>query len=89
MRFLTFDYTDTHGNPSSRKAIELSPPQKHHFCIDVGELEDQESVFLQLDLEQAEKEAKEKRDAILAKYDVKKNYRYFNPNNMTNIVEEN
>lgn len=88
MKFLTFDYVDSKNKESSRQCIQLSVPQPHYLCIDVAELEPQDMVYLQNELEAAEKDAKRIRDEILAKYDVSKNYRYFNPENMTNVVEE-
>lgn len=88
MKFLTFDYVDAKGKESKRQAIQLSPPQPNYFCIDVAELEPVDIVELQLELEEAEANAKEAREAILAKYDVAKNYRYFKPENITNLIEE-
>lgn len=88
MKFLTFDYVDTKGKQSSRQCIQLSAPQPHYMCIDVAELEAVDMVSLQNELELAEKDAKRVRDEILVKYGVSKNYRYFNPENMTNITSE-
>lgn len=88
MKFLTFDYVDLKGKPSKRQAIQLSAPQPHHFCIDVAELEPVDMVLLQGELEQAELAAKVAREEIMKKYDVVFNYRYFKPESMTNITEE-
>lgn len=88
MKFLTFDYVDVKGKKSSRQVIQLCAPEPNYFCIDVAELEPIDMVTLQEELEKAEQEAAEVRSKIVRKYDVTHNYRYFNPNNMTNIVEE-
>lgn len=88
MKFLTFDYKDSKGKETKRQVIQLSAPQPHYFCIDVAELEPIDMVELQNELEEAEAEAKGIRDKILAKYDVSKNYRYFKPESMTNLIEE-
>ena len=80
---------DAKGKVSTRQAVELSSPQPYHFCIDVSELEPQDQYFLQQELEVLEKNAKEARELILEKYGVSKNYRFFNPDNMTDLVEEN
>lgn len=88
MKFLTFNYTDAKGKESYRQVIQLAPPQPHHFCIDVAELEPVDMFLLQQELEVAEEKAKKDRETILAKYDVSRNFRYFNPQNITNLTEE-
>lgn len=88
MKFLTFDYVDAKGKISKRQVIQLSAPQENYFCVDVAELEPVEMFDLQEELAAAEKDAKELRDEILARFDISKNYRFFNPAGMTNVVEE-
>lgn len=88
MKFLTFDYVDAKGKESKRQVIQLNTPQPHHFCIDVAELEVIDIVSLQEELEVAQAVALAIREEIMQKYDVSKNYRYFKPENMTNITEE-
>ena len=88
MKFLKFDYVDAKGKQTKRQVIQLSAPQVNHFCIDVAELEPIDMVQLQEELELAEQAAKLVREDILKRYDVSKNYRFFKPENMTNITEE-
>lgn len=88
MKFLTFDYVDAKGKVSKRQVIQLATPQPHHFCIDVAELEPIDMFELQEELKIAELDAKNVREGLLAKYDVSRKYRYFNPEGMTNVVEE-
>ena len=88
MKFLTFDYKDSKGKESHRQVIELSAPQPHHFCIDVEELEPEDQAMLQMALEAQAEKSKAEREAILTKYDVSKNYRYFKIENITNLMEE-
>lgn len=88
MKFLTFDYVDAKGKESKRQVIQLSAPHPHHFCIDVAELEPIDMVLLQEELQALEEFVKVKKEDIVKKYDVSKNYRYFKPENMTNVIEE-
>lgn len=88
MKFLTFDYVDAKGKETKRQVIQLSAPQENHFCIDVAELEPIDMVELQKELEVSEQAAKMIREDIMRRYDVSKNYRFFKPENMTNITEE-
>lgn len=88
MKFLTFDYVDAKGKKSSRQVIQLSAPTDMYFCIDVVELEPIDMVTLQQELEAQEVVNKLARDTILAKFDVSRNYRFFKPESMTNITEE-
>lgn len=88
MKFMTFDYTDSKGKQGKRQVVQLSAPSNLHFCVDVAELEPSEMYLIQDELEALEKEFKQRRDEILTKYDVKSNYRYFKPDSMTNITEE-
>ena len=88
MKFLTFDYVDAKGKQSSRQVIQLSAPTDMHLCIDVAELEPIDMVSFQQELEAQEVVNKLARESIMAKYDVSKNYRFFKPENMTNITEE-
>ena len=88
MKFLKFDYVDAKGKQTKRQVIQLSAPQVNHFCIDVAELEPIDMVQLQEELQALEEFVKVRKEDILKKYDASKNYRFFKPENMTNITEE-
>jgi hypothetical protein len=88
MKFLTFDYVDKTGKETSRQVIQLYAPSSMHFCIDVAELEPIEMVNLQKELEELASMFKASQNELLKKYGVSKNFRFFKPENMTNITEE-
>lgn len=89
MKLIQFTYTKTDGTQSDRAVIELQSPSKFMEGLDVTQMSDDEFA----DFAQAYRELKnaqhEATMALLAKHDLKHNYRRFIPDNMEAVTTEN
>jgi alpha-ketoglutarate-dependent taurine dioxygenase len=89
MKLIQFTYTKTDGTQSDRAVIELQSPSKFMEGLDVTQMPDDEFA----DFAQAYRELKnaqhEATMALLAKHDLKHNYRRFIPDNMEAVTTEN
>lgn len=88
MKLVEFNYTKTNGDVSERAVIELQQPSKHFEGIDVSNLPEADfALFIQefRELKNAQHEATM---ALLAKHDLKHNYRRFLPEQMANVTSE-
>ena len=85
MKILNFTYTKESGQTSNRVYMPVSTPNENYFGVDLTELDDEQVVAFALEYEVALKTFKDTTTSILAKHDLTHNYRYFNPNNMTNV----
>lgn len=88
MKLVEFKYTKSDGAVSERAVIELQQPSKHFEGIDVSELPEAEfAVFVQefRELKNAQHAATME---LLAKHDLKHNYRRFLPEQMAAVTSE-
>jgi hypothetical protein len=88
MKILEFKYTKDDGRVSQRTVVELSPPSKNHFGIDISELD----IDLQLAFTKDMNFLKTRYDRqiadVMANYDIKHNFRNFDPSKMENLIVE-
>lgn len=88
MNILEFKYTKDDGKTSQRTFVELNEPSKNYFGIDITELDvDLQAAFGKDIAFLKERYARQIAD-VMANYDIKHNFRAFNPAKMENIVAE-
>lgn len=88
MKLVEFKYTKASGETSERAVVEVLQPSKHFEGIDVSELGHDE-LFDFISEYRAMKNAQhEATMALLAKHDLKHNYRRFLPEQMTVTTTE-
>ena len=88
MKLVEFSYTKANGDTSQRAVVEVLQPSKHFEGVDVSEL-GQDELFDFISEYRAMKNAQhEATMALLAKHDLKHNYRRFLPEQMTVITTE-
>lgn len=87
MNIITFTYTKTDGSGSKRVFVPLVVPNKMYEGIDISELDDvTDQVQFTLDMEAARNKYLEEIEKIQTTYDVRNQYRRFDPTKMTDIV---
>ena len=78
---ITFTYTKSNGEVSSRKAVVISKPNPNYSMLDLSSVnEDELSSIIEI-IEAYEKE----RNSLLEKYDLKRFYKNFKPNCITEV----
>lgn len=85
MKILNFTYTKESGETSNRVFMPIFVPTQNYFGVDLTELDDEQVVEFALEYESALQDFEMQVQKILAKHDLKRNYRNFNPNNMTDV----
>ena len=88
MNLITFTYTKSPTDISQRAYVSLSVPNKNYFGIDVSDLDVEDQVLFAAEIEEIERDKQMKIELAMDKYDVRTNFRSFNPEKMSNIVEE-
>lgn len=88
MKILEFNYTDAKGSKTKRTVIELVPATDSPLTIDVAEMSPEDQLALLDDLKAAKAIYDEHIAEIMARHDVKHNFRRFLAERMENIVEE-
>jgi hypothetical protein len=88
MKLLEFTYTKADGKTSQRAVIELLSPQKHFEGIDVTQLEEAEFADFTLEMREMKDRQYAETMELLAKHDLKHNYRKFLPEQMSNVTTE-
>jgi hypothetical protein len=88
MKLVEFNYKKSDGSVSNRAVIELVSPCAHVEGIDVSQLPEPEFVEFVQEFRQLKNQQHEDMMMLLAKHDLKHNYRRFIPNQMSNVVAE-
>ncbi len=88
MKVKTFTYTKTGGDISQRVVLELVTPSTFMEGIDMSELDTEEQACFMVSANQLMDEYKAKMAALQIEYDLKHNYRRFDPLKMTEVNEE-
>lgn len=88
MKLVEFQYTKTNGDQSERAVIELQQPTKHFEGIDVSDLPEAEFALFVQEFRELKNAQHEATMALLAKHDLKHNYRRFLPEQMANVTAE-
>lgn len=88
MKLVEFTYTKANGDQSERAVIELQQPSKHFEGIDVSELPESEFALFVQEFRELKNAQHDATMALLAKHDLKHNYRRFLPEQMTEVTSE-
>ncbi|CAB4174462.1 hypothetical protein UFOVP961_49 [uncultured Caudovirales phage] len=88
MKTLTFTYTKADGSESERVLQVLVSPNTMYEGIDISELDLWEQTQFMEAMQKAEDNYKTALFNIYDEFDVKKNYRRFDPRKITELVEE-
>ena len=88
MTILSFTYTKSLSDVSQRVVIPLIVPGKNYFTIDVSDLDIEDQVAVAREIELLNDERTAKIEQIMTEFDIRSSYRSFNPEKMSNIVEE-
>ena len=88
MKLIQFTYTKTDGSQSDRAVIELQQPSKFMEGIDVTQLPDDSFADFVQEFRELKNTQHEATMALLAKHDLKHNYRRFIPENMEAVTTE-
>jgi hypothetical protein len=88
MKLIEFTYTKSDGTQSERAVIELMQPTKFVEGIDVTQLPEAEFADFVQEFRELKNAQHEATMALLAKHDLKHNYRRFLPENMEAVTTE-
>ena len=88
MKLLEFKYTKADGSVSDRAIIELVTPTQFIEGIDVTQMPQDDFALFADEMRDLKKAQHEATMALLAKHDLKHNYRRFSPDKMSNLNTE-
>lgn len=88
MKLVEFKYTKANGDESERAVIELQQPTKHFEGIDVSDLPEAEFALFVQEYRELKNAQHDATMALLAKHDLKHNYRRFLPEQMADVTSE-
>lgn len=78
---ITFTYTKPNGEVSFRKAVVISKPNPNYSMLDLSSIDEEELPSIIETVKAYEKE----RNSLLEKYDLKRFYKNFKPNCITEV----
>jgi hypothetical protein len=87
MKTLTFKYTKADGSTSYRTLLVMVSPNTMYEGLDISELEPLEMAEVEIEMEKAYKMYLNEITTIKEEFDIKHNYRRFDPNKMTEVNE--
>lgn len=88
MQIMEFTYTKSPTDVSSRVFIPLVKPTDKYFGIDVSDLDVEDQVGIEDEINEINEGRDQKINEIMARYDIRHNFRSFIPSKMTDIVDE-
>jgi hypothetical protein len=88
MKFMQFMYTKSSGDQSDRAIIVTQEPTQLIAGIDVSELPETEFEAFTREMRELKNRQHEELMLLVAKHDLKHNYRQFTPSKMTNVTTE-
>ena len=88
MKVLEFTYTKANGDTSKRTVVEVAKPSKFIAGFDISEVDPEVMLELAAEYNALETQFAEARLALQVKYDIKHNFRQFDPDRMTNTTHE-
>lgn len=88
MKFLEFTYTKSNGDVSERAVVVTQEPTKLLSGIDVSELPELEFATFIQDMRELKNRQHQEIMDLMAKHDLKHNYRQFSSEKMTNVQSE-
>ena len=88
MNILEFKYTKDDGKVSQRTVVEIATPNKNYFGIDISELDVDLQVNFAKELVFLKERYTKQVEDVMTNYDVKHNFRNFDPTKMENLIVE-
>jgi hypothetical protein len=88
MNILEFKYTKDDGKASQRTFIEISPPNKNYFGIDISELDIDLQLAFAKDIVFLRDRYNRQITDVMTNYDIKHNFRNFDPAKMEDLIVE-
>lgn len=88
MKLVEFTYTKESGEVSNRAVIEVQQPAKHFEGIDVTGLDTDAFAHFVQDYRELKNSQQMATMELLAKHDLKHNYRRFRPEQMAKVIAE-
>ena len=85
MKFMQFIYTKSPGDQSERAVVVTQEPTQLVAGIDVSELPETEFEAFTREMRELKNRQHEEMAELIAKHDLKYNYRQFTPSKMTNV----
>ncbi len=90
MKTITFTYTKANGDVSDRTLLVLSEPKEatdKYAGIDISQLDPSEGAKFVSEYERMYDEYQANLKVVMAKFDVKHNYRQFIETGMSDVIE--
>ena len=88
MKLMQFMYTKSNGDISERALLVTQEPTQLIAGIDVTELPEVEFEQFTREMRELKNRQHEETMQLVAKHDLKHNYRQFTPSKMTNVIAE-
>lgn len=88
MKLLEFKYTKADGSVSDRALIELVTPTQFVEGIDVSKMPEDDFALFANELRELKNAQHQATMDLLAKHDLKHNYRRFSPDKMSDVNTE-
>lgn len=88
MKLVEFTYTKSDGTTTNRAVIELQQPSQHFEGLDVSELPEVQFAEFVQEYRELLNQQHEAKMALLARHDLKHNYRRFLPKQMSAVTTE-
>ena len=88
MNILEFKYTKDDGKVSQRTLVEIAIPNKNYFGIDISELDIDLQVAFSKEIAFLRERYNKQVLDVMTNYDVKHNFRNFDPTKMENLIVE-
>lgn len=88
MKLITFKYTKADGSVSDRTLLPLIEPARMVEGIDISSLSTEDQVLFSMEMQRVQTEKAEATAIIIDKYDLKHNYRRFDPAKMSEVVND-
>jgi predicted transcriptional regulator YdeE len=88
MKLMQFMYTKTNGDKSDRAIVVTQEPTHLIAGFDVSELPEIEFEVFTREMRELKNRQHEEMLELVAKHDLKHNYRQFTPSKMTNVTTE-
>ena len=88
MKLMQFIYTKAAGDISNRAIIVTNEPSQLISGIDISELPEVEFEEFTREMRELKNRQHEEMMQLVAKHDLKHNYRQFTPSKMTSVITE-
>lgn len=86
MQLMEFTYAKSPTDISRRVFIPLSVPSNKYFGIDVSDLDVEDQALVMGEIEEIEREKQEAISKVMAKYDIRTQFRSFLEEKMSDIT---